>query len=111
MNKDNPFFSPNGRIIVKPFRTDTNKKGTDLLTINYYRISVMYTYSIQAQIQKRIFAKFPHPQTEVFDSIQECKTAAKNDLKAWCDQNKLKKAFNRLVPELTDQLDLFNDIL
>lgn len=110
-NTDNPFFSPNGRIIVEPFRTDSNTNGTDYLKINYYKISVMYTYSIQAQMQKRIFAKYPHPQSEVFDSVQECKIAAKKDLQAWCDQNKLKKAFNRLVPELTDQLDLFADLI
>lgn len=105
------YFSANGRITSLPFRTDSHSSGTDQVTIKFYKIKCLMTYSIQAQIQKRIFAKFPHPQTEVFNSIQECKTAARNDLKAWCDQNKLKKAFNRLVPELTDQLDLFDDIL
>lgn len=110
-NTENPFFSQNGRITVTPCRTDKTEHGADVVTINYYQLSSMFTYSIQAQMQKRIFAKYPHPQNEVFASIDECKISARKDLKAWCDQNKLKKCFTRLVPELTDQLDLFDDLM
>lgn len=111
--KRNPItesFSSNGRIIIPPFRTDKNESGNDTLTINYYRISCLMTYSIQAQIQKRIYCKWPHPQDGLFESIWECKQDAKNCLQAFCDQNKLKKAFNRLVPSITEQLDLFEEI-
>lgn len=103
-------FSPNGRIIAKPFRTDENTSGNDKITIHYYKIKSLLTYSIQAQIQKRVFCKWPHPQDGLFESVWECKQDARNCLQAFCDQNKLKKAFNRLVPTLTDQLDLFDEI-
>lgn len=103
-------FSPNGRIIAKPFRTDENTNGNDKITIHYYKIKSLLTYSIQAQIQKRVFCKWPHPQDGLFESVLECKQDARNCLQVFCDQNKLKKAFNRLVPTLTDQLDLFDEI-
>lgn len=109
-SQNNPFFSANGRITVEPFRTDQNESGADFFKINYYRLAGMYTYSVQAQMQKRIFAKFPHPQDELYSTIQECKFAAKNALKNWTDQNRLKKCFTRLVPVVTDQLDLFDDL-
>lgn len=103
-------FSPNGRIIATPFRTDKNTCGNDKIIINYYKIKSLLTYSIQAQIQKRTFCKWPHPQDGLFDSIWECKQDARNCLQAFCEQNKLKKAFNRLVPLITDQLDLWDEI-
>ena len=110
-NDLNEYFSDNGRITALPFRTDSHSSGTDQITIKFYKIKCLMTYSIQAQIQKRIYCKWPHPQDGLFKTVYECKIAARNDLKAWFDQNKKKKAFNRLVPELTDQLDLFDDIL
>ena len=110
-NNLNEYFSDNGRITALPFRTDSHSSGNDQITIKFYKIKCLMTYSIQAQIQKRIYCKWPHPQDGLFETVYDCKISARNDLKAWCDQNKLKKAFNRLVPELTDQLDLFDDIL
>lgn len=104
------YFSQNGRITITPFRTDENSFGNDKITINYYKIKCLLTYSIQAQIQKRIFCKYPHPDDGLFESIWECKQDARQCLQSFCDQNKLKKAFNRLIPTLTDQLDLFDEI-
>lgn len=109
-NKDNPFFSQNGRIITEPAKTEKFTNGNDFIEISFYKISVMYTYSFKAQMQKRIYAKYPHPQDEVFDSIRDCKIDAKKHLKIWCDQNKLKKCYSRLVPSITDQLDLFDEL-
>lgn len=103
-------FSSNGRIIIPPFRTDENSSGNDTIKISYYKIACLYTYSIQAQIQKRIYCKWPHPQDGLFESVWDCKKDAKNYLRAFCDQNKLKKAFTRLVPNITDQLDLFEEL-
>lgn len=103
-------FSPNGRIIIAPFRNDENTCGADKVIISYYKIASLFTYSIQAKIQKRVFCKWPHPDDGLFDSVWECKQDAKIYLQNFCDQNKLKKAFNRLVPTLTDQLDLFDEI-
>lgn len=106
----NKNFSPNGRILTEPFRTDNNSFGNDKIIINYYKIGCLITYSIQAEIQKKIFCKYPHPQDGFFESVWECKQDARNYLQTFCDQNRLKKAFNRLVPTLTDQLDLFDEI-
>lgn len=103
-------FSPNGRILVSPFRTDENSFGTDKIIINYYKVKCLLTYSIQAQIQKRTFCKYPHPQDELFETVWECKQSARFYIQNYCTQNNLKKAFNRLVPTLTDQLDLFDEI-
>jgi len=103
-------FSPNGRILVKPFRSDENTFGADSVIIKYYKIFSMVTYSIQAKIQNRIFCKYPHPNDGLYDNVQECKQDARLDLYKFCEQNKLKKAFHRLVPSLTDQLDLFEDL-
>ena len=104
------YFSANGRITALPFRTDSHSSGTDQVTINFYKIKCLMTYSIQAQIQKRIYCKWPHPQDGLFESVWECKKDAEMCLKIFCDQNKLKKAFNRLVPSITSQLDLFEDL-
>lgn len=109
-NTDNPFFSQNGRIIIPPMRTDTMTSGRDSLAILIYKFAGVYTYSVQAHMQGRIFAKHPHPQDEVFDTIADCKRAARQALKQWADQNRLKKCFNRLVPSVTDQLDLLEEI-
>lgn len=106
----NEYFSPNGRIIIAPFKTDEEYNGSDRLIIKYYKIHGVYTYSVQAQIQKRVYCKWPHPQDEIFETVYECKRAAKKELKEFCDRNNLKKAFSRLVPRLTDQLDLFADL-
>lgn len=105
---ENPFFSPNGRILIKPFKVEKNTSGNDSVIISYYTYAGVYTYSIQAQMQKRIFAKHPHPHDEIFLSIAECNTSAFEALKIWCDQNRLKKCFNRLVPPITMQLSLFD---
>lgn len=104
------YFSDNGRITALPFRTDSHSSGTDQVTIKFYKIKCLMTYSIQAQIQKRIYCKWPHPQDGLFETVYECKKDAEICLKIFCDQNKLKKAFNRLVPGLTSQLDLFDDL-
>lgn len=104
------YFSANGRITSLPFRTDSHSSGTDQVTIKFYKIKCLMTYSIQAQIQKRIFCKWPHPQDGLFKTVYECKKDAEMCLKIFCDQNKLKKAFNRLVPEITSQLDLFDEL-
>ena len=104
------YFSANGRITSLPFRTDSHSSGTDLVTIKFYKIKCLMTYSIQAQIQKRIFCKWPHPQDGLFETVYECKKDAEMCLKIFCDQNKLKKAFNRLVPTITSQLDLFDEL-
>lgn len=104
-------FSSNGRIIIPPFKTDENSSGNDTIKISYFKIACLYTYSIQAQIQKRIYCKWPHPQDGLFESVWECKKDAEKCLQLFCEQNKLKKAYNRLVPVITCQLDLFDDIL
>ena len=104
------YFSEDGRITALPFRTDSHSSGTGQVTIKFYKIKCLMTYSIQAQIQKRIYCKWPHPQDGLFESVYECKKDAEMCLKIFCDQNKLKKAFNRLVPGLTSQLDLFEDL-
>ena len=104
------YFSENGRITALPFRTDSHSSGTDQVTIKFYKIKCLMTYSIQAQIQKRIYCKWPHPQDGLFETVYECKKDAEMCLKIFCEQNKLKKAFNRLVPEITSQLDLFDDL-
>lgn len=109
-NTFNKHFSTNGRIISAPIRTDTTQNGNDKIIINYYQISSLLTYSIQAEIQKKIFCKYPHPQDGLYTTIWECKQDARQHLKTFCEQNKLKKAFSRLVPTLTDQLDLFDEI-
>ena len=104
------YFSENGRITALPFRTDSHSSGTDQVKINFYKIKCLMTYSIQAQIQKRVFCKWPHPQDGLFETVYECKKDAEKCLKLFCDQNKLKKAFNRLVPSITSQLDLFEEL-
>lgn len=101
-------FSPNGRILLKPFKVEKNSSGNDSVIISYYQFDGVYTYSVQAQMQKRIFAKHPHPQDAVFDSLSECNSAAYDDLKKWTDENRLKKCFARLVPSITMQLSLFD---
>lgn len=104
------YFSVNGRLIISPIKIDKCLNGNDYIIISFFKIEDQYTFSIKAQIQKRIFAKFPHPEDQLYNSIFECRFQAKSDLKNWCNQNKLKKAFNRLIPSITDQLDLFDDL-
>lgn len=103
-------FSQNGRIIIPPFSTYSNKNGNDYIKISFYKIDSGYTYSVQAQLQKHIYAKWPHPQDTLFTSIWECKMDAKLHLKNYCLQNHLIKKFEHLIPCITDQLDLFDNL-
>ena len=44
----NKYFSPNGRIIESPFRTEHNTLNNEQVIINFYKIKNLYTYSIHS---------------------------------------------------------------
>lgn len=106
----NEYFNQNGRITIKPFRTDKEGNDKDNFTLCYYKICDKYTYSIQAKLQKRIFSKYPHPNDKLFDSVADCREDALKILDDFCSQNRLKKCWSKIQPSVFWQLDLFSEL-
>ena len=103
-------FNTNGSIDIKPFATEKEKsEDGNFVIINFYKIAEdKIAYSIQAKIQKRIFAKYPHPEDKLCSNKIEARLDADEYLRNFCFANKLKKQYYKLM-QIT-QPSLFDDL-
>lgn len=104
-------FNANGSIDLKPFATEKEKtEDGSFVIINFYKIGEeKITYSLQAKIQKRIYAKYPHPEDRLFSNKVDARLDADEHLKNFCFANKLKKQYFRL--RQIAQPSLFDDLI
>ena len=101
-------FNANGSIDLKPFATEKEKYEDSYVIINFYQIGEKVTYSLQAKIKNRIYAKYPHPEDHLFSSKVDARLDANFQLQNFCFTNKLKKQYYKLM-QIT-QPSLFDDL-
>lgn len=98
-------FTTHGAISNKPIKSEIENHGKIFIRINFYSINDLYNFSIEANIDHHVFAKYPHPNDKLYNSIIEARQAASALLQSFCINNKLKKQYNHCI---STQPDLFD---